>query len=200
MRLKNILLSAIVLVFTLGLALPCAAQDNTTKKGLVPLELRHRISLSYGDGLGLRSGTSAGLFPGLNSHGVGNMNDLKTIGSFNIDYLYILPSGRWGFGVSAGLTSVTCYPFIGTNLSYSHLLLSIAPRVQCNYFRSKLVELYGAASVGVMMSMTPNSNLWAMAWQLDPIAVRVGTDRIAGFVSVGYGSRGIVGVGLQIGL
>lgn len=85
--------------------------------------------------------------------------------------------------------------------AYDQLLLSIAGRVQCTYFRSKLVELYGTASVGVTFSTSAiGSNLCALAWQLDPIAVRVGTERIAGFVSVDYGSRGIIAVEIQVGL
>lgn len=190
----------ILLLFTFLLAGGIAVAQETdapkTKKTLEPLKLRHRISLSYNDGVSFRLGSPFDHFPGLRMP-----EGVASAGSFNLDYLYILPSGRWGFGVGVGLMPTTAQPYKGLDWSVSDLLLTIAPRVQCTYFRSKLVELYGAASVGVIMSASAIGNRpMAMAWQLDPIAVRVGSERIAGFLSVGWGSRGIVGLGVQVGL
>ena len=192
----------LLLVSTASLAsAPAAAQEAPTaeKTTLQPLKLRHRLSFSYGDGISLREGAMCYQFPGMLPSYDYDVNRLTTAGSFNLDYLYMTRSGRWGFGANVGLTPVTYWSKWGS--SQSRLLLTVAPRVQCTYLRSGLVELYGTASVGILLNASAlMNNFCALAWQLDPIALRVGTERIAGFVSMGWGSRGIVGVGVQIGL
>ncbi len=189
MKIKFI--AAIAALFCLA-STTAVAQKNVTT-------LPHRISLSYGDGLSYTINLgSVSLFPGL-----GNPVKMTTSGGVNLDYMYMLPSGKLGLGVGIGLNPITFYPMaIGDDYSYSHLMFSVMPRIQWNYYRSKtgLVELYGNASIGWMTSLTKNASINALAWQIDPIAVRIGSDRIAGFVSAGYGSRGIFNVGIQIGL
>ena len=175
-------------------AAPAAAQEKSAKK-FASSSLPHRLSFSYGNALGVQGSNGASsLFPGISYTAVDPM------GSFNLDYIYMFPGTRWGFGMGASLMQLNTQPFFGLNYSVPHLMLSVAPQVQFTYLRSGLVELYGTASVGVMMSVTKDDALYGLAWQVNPIALRVGTDRIAGFLTAGFGSRGILGIGVQVGL
>jgi hypothetical protein len=39
----------------------------------------------------------------------------------------------------------------------------------------------------------------SFAYQINPIAIRVGNDRIGGFVEAGFGTKGFVTAGLSLG-
>lgn len=87
----------------------------------------------------------------------------------------------------------------------------VLPSAEFVYFKRRLVELYGGASAGVGLLRHTESGqteigkkaakksdlTTSFAYQVNPIAVRVGNDRVGGFVEAGFGYKGFLTAGLS---
>ena len=81
----------------------------------------------------------------------------------------------------------------------------ILPAAEFVYYKRGLFELYGTAAAGVNLSRHKETALTdagkkaakkadlstSFAYQVNPIALRVGNDRIGGFVEAGLGNKGL---------
>ena len=88
----------------------------------------------------------------------------------------------------------------------------VLPAAEFVYYKRGLVELYGTAAAGVNLSRHKESALTdagkkavqkadlstSFAYQVNPIALRVGNDRIGGFVEAGLGHKGFVTAGVSL--
>ena len=88
----------------------------------------------------------------------------------------------------------------------------VLPTAEFVYFKRNLFELYGGASVGVDLvrqseskldekgkSASEKNSLSAnLAYQVNPIAFRVGNDRIGGFMEAGFGYKGFLTAGVSL--
>lgn len=154
--------------------------------------LRNRISVSYGDCLLTTAAFALGdaliggpLFA--------NAEDVNCAGSFSLGYRRLSESGRWAFGGDLS--------YFGLNLKYKDSpsqklnVFMVMAGAECYYLKSGIVRLYGSLEAGANFG----SDAGGFAFQFNPIGVRVGSDRFAGFAAVGAGLKGIFNVGLSVG-
>ena len=150
------------------------AQNST--KDYVSEDRKHDIRLSVSDGL--TQGTSDILGMGIADAVLGSKrSDSKT-------------SLTYGFG-------------------YRYSINLVLPTAEFVYFKRRLVELYGSAAAGVNLSRHSETALAKnatagkstlntdFAYQVNPIALRVGNNRVGGFVEAGLGTKGFVTAGVS---
>ena len=189
------------------------AQDNSGKN--LSGENRHEFRLSVSDGLTL--GSSGILGDGLTDAILGSKrSDSKTSMLFGFGYCYSINRFRVGadLGFLQASSKVTLSGETAPSIKDKGLNFLILPTAEFTYFKRGLVELYGGASVGVDLvrqTQTPlsadrknekmkNKNDFSafVAYQVNPIAVRVGNDRIGGFIEAGFGYKGFATAGVSL--
>lgn len=186
-------------IFGLFLALIlCSTAVQASDKNRLP----HRISASYTEALWPQVWMGTGSFlTHMISLGTASVSNMQCPGGFNVGYQFISKSERWGYGLNLGYTPMSYdMKVLGVTTRETINLLGIMPTVECYYIKKGIVRLYGSLGVGVNVGFTNTEVAVGIDTQFNPIAMRVGTNRIAGFFSVGIGTRGIFGLGLQVGL
>ena len=180
----------------IALSLCVLASTNLVKgqehsKGFTPSENKHEIRLSVSDGLTQGSVDILGM----------GLADAVT-GSKRTDENYSLVYG-FGYRYSLGRFKV------GTDLGFS---TSNSKAAEFVYYKRGLFELYGTAAAGVNLSRHKETALTdagkkaakkadlstSFAYQVNPIALRVGNDRIGGFVEAGLGNKGFLTAGVSL--
>ncbi|WP_166923003.1 hypothetical protein [Flavobacterium poyangense] len=99
---------------------------------------------------------------------------------------------------SAKLITEKTSEFIKQESNYTLFL----PNFNYSYIKTPLLDFYGSASAGVLLSIdkythykkSAPTNQVDFAWQISPLGLRVGK-RIGGFVEAGFGLKGFVTVG-----
>ena len=211
MKLLNnkVALAVCVLMGTMGVN----AQNVKTEKSVAN---RHTIRLTYSDGLTLGGASFWGM--GLADVVTGTQrSDQQSTGVFGIGYRYA--AKRWlKVGMDLGFAQVqsklTSAPDNVPSIREKELNLLVLPTAEFVYFKRNLFELYGSAAVGVDLSRRyetgltnhgkqiakENSNLEVgFVNQVNPIGLRVGNNRIGGFVEAGLGYRGFITAGITLG-
>ena len=177
---------------------------------------RHNINLFYSDGLTL--GTSSFWGMGLSDAITGTKRtDAMSTGVFGLGYRYEL-NKRFNIGIDLGFAQVSSKiedaiemkPY----LKEKELNLMVLPTVEFIYFQRHLFSLYGSGAVGVNFCRHSESGLTEkgkrltqknstfstqLAYQINPLGVRVGNDRIGGFVEAGLGYKGFITAGISLG-
>lgn len=180
-----------------------------------PSENKHDIRLSVSDGTTL---TMTDIFGGALSEGLlgSKRTDEKVIGVFGLGYRYNIHRFRVGGDLGFALQSnkLTLNGQTTPSIKECKLNFMILPTAEFIYFKRNLVELYGSASAGVNLcresekalndegkeAASKNASLsTTFAYQINPIAVRVGNDRVGGFVEAGFGTKGFVTAGVSVG-
>lgn len=112
-----------------------------------------------------------------------------------------------GFGMSSSKLSIAGEKT--PSIKEKDLRLLVLPTAEFVYYKRRLVELYGTAAAGVNFSRhseTPVDKKTSekranfstdFAYQVNPIAVRVGNERVGGFVEAGLGNKGFLTAGLS---
>ena len=112
-----------------------------------------------------------------------------------------------GFGMSSSKLSIAGEKT--PSIKEKDLRLLVLPTAEFVYYKRRLVELYGTAAAGVNFSRhsetpvdkkTPEKKAnfsTDFAYQVNPIAVRVGNERVGGFVEAGLGNKGFLTAGLS---
>lgn len=180
-----------------------------------PSENKHDIRLSVSDGSTLTMSSIFG--SGLSDALLGSKRtDDKIIGVFGLGYRYNIQRFRVGgdFGFAQRTSKLTMNGEKTPSIEERNLNFIILPTAEFIYFKRNIVELYGSAAAGVNLSRdsekglneegkklasTKSSLSTSFAYQINPIAVRVGNDRIGGFVEAGFGTKGFVTAGLSLG-
>lgn len=177
------------------------AQDN-----------RHEIRVSVSDGLTQSAVDVLGL--GLADAVTGSKRtDDKASIVYGLGYRYAV--GRFRVGADLGFAHTTSKLTLSgdkmPSIKERELNFMILPTAEFVYLKSRLVELYGNASAGVSLKRHTETGLTeagkaaaaradlntSFAYQVNPIALRVGNETIGAFVEAGLGHKGFVTAGLS---
>lgn len=206
MKLKAIILS---------LCVASSISAVRAESKFTPSENKHDIRLSVSDGTTL---TMTNVFgSGLSDALLGSKRaDDKVIGVFGLGYRYNIQRFRVGgdLGFAMQTSKLTLNGQTAPSIQERKLNFMILPTAEFIYFKRNLVELYGSAAAGVNLCRESEKGLndegkemaakkstlsTSFAYQINPIAIRVGNDRIGGFVEAGFGTKGFVTAGLSLG-
>lgn len=188
-----------------------SAQESS--KGFTPSENKHELRLSVSDGLTL--GTTGILGNGLSDVVLGNKrSDEKMTMVFGLGYRYSIHRFRVGadLGFAQASSKLALAGEKASSIKEKGLNFLVLPTAEFVYFKRNLFELYGGASVGVDLvrqseskldekgkSASEKNSLSAnLAYQVNPIAFRVGNDRIGGFMEAGFGHKGFLTAGVSL--
>lgn len=182
MKKANVLKLALSAILLLTILPESQAQTNA----------RNRIKVAYSDAFFLTTGyiLIGGVMGGSLFEDV---DDVNSTGTFSVGYRRLLNNDRWTLGGDFSYAGITEKYEDGTKNTLS--LYSVMAATEYYYKKSGIFRLYG--TVGVGGSFSPGST--GLAFQVNPIAMRIGTDRIAGFLEVGAGTKGLCNFGLEIG-
>lgn len=82
----------------------------------------------------------------------------------------------------------------------------VIPTVDFSYWRNDWINLYGSAGAGLMATRRVEKNnsdakplnTRELAYQMNPIGVRIGNKTIGGFIEAGYGYKGLITAGISL--
>ncbi len=155
----------------------------------------NRISISWGDNSWYTAAMNVG--GGIWIKMIDNkFENFNTIGTFTLSYNRVINNERWAFGLDLGYSSMQATYKDGKTDNVS--LFNVAPTATCYYKKSGIFRLYGSASVGAMFDNSSDISP-SFTFHFSPIGMRIGNNAIAGFLDLGYGFKGIINVGLQVG-
>lgn len=196
----------------------CAAVSSNVAKGQETTHTtqsmpRHEIRLSASDGLTLGLANVFGM--GLSDAVTGSKrSDEKSSLVYSLGYRYSIAQFRVGadLGFAQSTGKLTLAGETAPSLKEKDLNFMLLPTVEFVYFKRGVVELYGGASAGVnlvnhtekSLNQTATSNAKKsdlstnFAYQVNPIALRVGNQRIGGFLEAGLGYKGFVTAGVSL--
>lgn len=196
----------------------CAAVSSNVVKGEEPTNTaqsmnRHEIRISASDGLTLGLANIFGM--GLSDAVTGSKrSDEKSSLVYGLGYRYSISRFRVGadLGFVQSTSKLTLIGETAPSLKEKDLNFMLLPTVEFVYFKRGVVELYGGAAAGVNLvnhsetSLTKTANANAkkndlsttFAYQVNPIALRVGNHRIGGFLTAGLGYKGFLTAGVSL--
>lgn len=196
----------------------CAAVSSNVAKGQETTHNtqsmpRHEIRLAASDGLTLGLANVFGM--GLTDAVIGSKrSDEKSSLVYSLGYRYSIARFRVGadLGFAQSTGKLTLAGETAPSLKEKDLNFMLLPTVEFVYFKRGVVELYGGASAGVNLvnhtekslnktaaSSAKKSDLSTnFAYQVNPIALRVGNQRIGGFLEAGLGYKGFVTAGVSL--
>ncbi len=177
---------------------------------------KHDIRISYSDGLTLGGASFWGM--GLSDAITGTKRtDEQSTGIFGLGYRYTL-SKRFKLGMDLGIAKVrskiTSSPDKTPSIKEKELNFLVLPTVEFVYLCRNLFQLYGSASGGVDFTRHYETGLnergkelaqkksdfeAGFAYQINPIGIRVGNNKIGGFIEAGLGYKGFITAGLSLG-
>lgn len=200
---------------------------------------RHELRLSYSDAIPLTVANFLGTGIGDAITGTKHIN-AESWGLFEVGYRYSL--NKWKIGADLGFGYISSdivsdyhnIPVINQN----DLNFLIMPSGELSYYQKRYLNLYGSASLGIMLTRTnytydanrkenitdpvtsernkqsrsslnnQNNNISGsdyfskfystFAFQINPIGIRVGNNRIGGFLELGVGFKGFLTAGVSI--
>lgn len=177
---------------------------------------RHEIRIGYSDALSLGVASFWGM--GLGDAVTGTTRtDERTAGMVGLGYRYSL--NRFRVGLDLGFASWSSKrDHNGSkqkDIKETQLNFVVMPVGELVYYKRGALELYGSVAAGVDVVATTEKGLTELgrqhaytharttadfAFQVNPIALRLGNDRVGGFVEAGVGSKGFCTVGLSLRL
>ncbi|WP_077197611.1 hypothetical protein [Prevotella ihumii] len=185
------------------------AQTDATE---MPRKNEFRIGYSDGQTLGKASFWGIGL--GNAVSGTTRKKDEAT-GVFSVGYRYSI--NRLRIGIDLGLVTVTStYDWQGSgseDIRRTQSNFMVMPVGEFLYYKRGVVELYGSLATGIDITSTSEKGLTRrgieyavtkhvadvdFAFQVNPIALRIGNNHIGGFLEAGVGYRGFVTGGLSL--
>ncbi len=182
-------------------------------KGFEPSENKHEFRLSVSDGFTQSTVGVLGL--GLSDAITGSKRtDEKASVVYGLGYRYSL--NRFRVGADLGFfqmnSKLTLAGEKSPSLKEKELTFLFLPTAEFVYFKRHLVELYGSASAGFDLKRHSETGLTELgkktakktnlnadfAYQVNPIALRVGNEHIGGFVEAGLGHKGFLTAGVSL--
>lgn len=186
----------------IALSLCMIASANVVKgqeygKDVSTTENKHEIRLSVSDGLTLGSADILGI--GLSDAITGSKRTNQSNSMvYGIGYRYALNRFRLGgdLGFAQSSSQLTLGGEKTPSIKEKELNFLILPTAEFVYYKRRLVELYGTAAAGVNLVCHTEKGLseagkaaarqtdlsTSFAYQINPIALRVGNDHIGGFL------------------
>lgn len=204
---KQLLL--VILLF--GASIQVSAQECKSKK--------HEIRVFYGETfqLDIARGIANGLVDAIGSIGSAHFKTSSNVyGAFGLGYRYNINRFKVGGDISyIGYRSKIAMNKGGaSDYKTSENNFIVMPSAEFVYYKYGILELYGGAGVGTFISLskstpvTPegkkflNNNLndksADIAYQINPIALRLGNGTVGGFLELGYGMKGLVNLGVSV--
>lgn len=176
-------------------------------------ENKHEIRISASDGLTRNIGEVFGI--ALVDALLGTKReDTKNYGVYSLGYRYSINRFRVGSDVSFSSTSskLTLLREKTPSLKEDNLSFMVLPAVEFQYYKRGVIELYGSAAGGVDLTRTSYKKIdnaknyqpqqtslnTSFAWQVSPIAIRVGNSTIGGFLEAGLGHKGFLSAGVGV--
>ncbi|MCR5076620.1 MAG: hypothetical protein K6A82_01075 [Prevotella sp.] len=202
-------------VFVLSLFLVAGGvQANAQGGSKYVSENRNEFRISYSDGLTLGTASFWGM--GLGDALTGTQrSDTKASGVIGLGYRYHL--NRFRAGLDVGFASVSSKSdYAGSkkqDIKETQLNFMIMPVAELVYYKKGIFELYGSAAAGVDLTRTKKKGLTdrgkehvdtkaktsaEFAFQVNPIALRVGNEHIGGYLEAGLGYKGFVTAGVSV--
>lgn len=207
----RIKLFALSLCFAVGLS---GADARTSGGKLAKVGDRNEFRVGYSDGLTLAAASFWGIGLGDALTGTTRSDEVST-GVFGVGYRYAF--GRFRVGADLGFAQVTSKVTRKDSkvpdMKETQLNFLVMPAAEMVYFKHGIVELYGSVATGVDITRTSEKGLTeagskmarahagtetGLAFQVNPIAVRVGNDRIGGFLETGLGYKGFLTAGVSL--
>lgn len=177
----------------------------------------HQLRLYVSDGLPLRTTDFIGM--GLTDITPGTeRNNIESWGIIGIGYRCSFYHFRLGIDcatarITSDVRDVEQHTTVMKEKVQHYLVL---PTAEWIYYKFGNIELYGSGSSGIDVSrqtykgLTPQGKLWSenlpdkssvkFAYQINPIAIRLGRKRIVGYAEMGLGYKGFITLGLSITL
>ena len=176
---------------------------------------RHSIHISYSDGstLGMSSFFGVGLSDALT--GTVRTRQQAT-GVYSIGYRYAV-SRRFQGGLEIGFARQTSLAVTAAEglpaVQEREMDLLLLPTADFIYFKRKIFTLYGSVAAGVAFNRHFETQLPVngkggftkrsafnsqFAFQFNPLAFRIGSDRIGGLFETGLGHKGFMTIGLYL--
>lgn len=202
----------------IALSLCMVASANIVKgqnndKKFSPSDNRHEFRVAASDGLTLTTVDVLGM--GLSDALTGTKrSDEKATMVYSVGYRYALNRFRLGgdLGFTKTSSQLTLNGETSPSIKEKELNFLVLPTAEFIYFKRRLVELYGSASAGVNLvrhtekgltdagkSAAQKASLSTnFAYQVNPIAIRVGNDRVGGFIEGGLGHKGFLTAGVSL--
>ena len=202
----------------IALSLCMVASANVVKgqscqKDCSASENRHEVRLSVSDGLTLGSVDILGI--GLSDAITGSKRTNQSNSMvYGFGYRYALKRFRLGgdFGFAQSSSQLTLNGEQSPSIKEKELNFLILPTAEFVYYKRRLVELYGTASAGVNLVRHTEKGLsdagkaaarktdlsTSFAYQINPIALRVGNNRSGGVVEAGFGHKGFLTAGVSM--
>lgn len=183
---------------------------QSTTQDFVVNDKKHDLRISVSDGLTQGSVDILGM--GIEEAITGTKRSYSKYSMiYGLGYRYSINRFRvgadLGFGMSSSKLSIAGEKT--PSIKEKDLRLLVLPTAEFVYYKRRLVELYGTAAAGVNFSRhseTPVDKKTSekkanfstdFAYQVNPIAVRVGNERVGGFVEAGLGNKGFLTAGLS---
>lgn len=175
-------------------------------------ENKHEIRISASDGLTQSAVDVLGL--GLADAVTGSKRtDEKSSIVYGLGYRYAISRFRVGadLGFSHTTSKLTLAGDKKPSIKERELNFMVLPTAEFVYLKGKLIELYGNASAGVSIKRHTEAGLTeagrnaaakadlntSFAYQVNPIAMRIGNETIGGFLEAGLGHKGFVTAGIS---
>jgi len=176
-------------------------------------EQKHEIRVYAGDALPLQvtEALGTGMFDAI----TGTRNHASSSGMFGVGYRYQINRFRIGgdLGFYSEKNNVTLPGSKVADLREDTYHLLVIPTSEFMYYKKGIVELYGSGGAGVIFSNIGIKGLTNagvefdkkfrpttmtnFAFQVNPIAIRLGNEKIGGFIEGGFGFKGFCTVGVN---
>ena len=175
-------------------------------------ENKHEIRISASDGLTQSAVDVLGLGMADAITGSKRTDERSSI-VYGLGYRYAINRFKVGadFGFSHTSSKLTLASDKTPSIKERELNFMILPTAEFVYLKSGVVELYGNAAAGINLKSHKETGLTeagksaasktdlspSFAYQVNPIAIRVGNQSIGAFLEAGLGHKGFVTAGLS---
>lgn len=188
-------------------------QGQNNESGIARTENKHEIRLSVSDGLTIGSAGILGM--GLTDAIMGSKRSDQSYSLvYGLGYRYGIKRFRVGadLGFAMNSSKLSLAGESSPSLNEKELKFLILPTAEFIYLKRNLIELYGSAAAGIDLTRHTESPIVShsrdvanktdlsagFAYQINPIALRVGNDRIGGFLEAGLGHKGFLTAGISL--
>lgn len=166
----------------------------------------HGVRVAISDGFLLNMSSLLGM--GLSDVVIrSERTDSKSSGVWEVGYRYSYNRFRLGADICyAGISSKVVYWDDKNEVKKeNYRFFMLMPAMEVSYYKKKYFEMYGMACVGVAFSSYSMEGLGveskfdnSFAFQINPVAMRFGNNRVAAFIEAGIGYKGFFTVGVNM--
>lgn len=174
---------------------------------------KHEIRVSISDGLTQNIGHLFGVE--LMDALLGTKRETsQSFGLYSLGYRYSINRFRIGGDISfiSNRSKLSFAHDKTASLRQYNLSFMILPTVEFQYYKKGIFELYGSAAGGLDLTRTyykiinngtyyqfaSSSISETFAWQVNPIAIRLGNSTLGGFLEAGLGHKGFFTAGMSV--